>query len=325
MKTLKERYEIKQVNQLQERLESIDGLVSEIVRDERSRMIFEAFDKQQMAAAIDIVKKLRAINFGGISSLSKARDVAVADVTKVLGGDKSQGLIRKIINLFKDQKENPLVDVLAFADALNNFFGQFTQYVSALGGKDDQVLGSVVTGKEPNELTNPGALSSLNPEEKKKLGALQNVIIKGFKPEGVLANIGKNWVDKYLKGKEGLKQLANDMLKMKLKELNAISASVTNSLKNVEAVGQAAAGAAQQGSLGTTGSTGSEVSTASSAEQGTKSSKPDVVAPGAQVVDNPATKKIIDKIKPEMDALGVKDVNKLVGVLEKLGVLKLPD
>ena len=86
-----------------------------------------------------------------------------------------------------------------------------------------------------------------------------------------------------------------------------------------------AAGAAQQGAVGTTGSTGSEVGTASDSTQGSASTKTAATGPGAQVVDNPATKRIIDKIKPEMDALGVKDVNKLVNALERLGVLKQPD
>lgn len=328
--TLKEQYEAKQVRRLQERLGPIDRKVmSELKWDARDQLIFEAFDKQQMAAAVDIIKKLKAIDFGALTSLAQARDAAVNDVTKVLAGDKSQGLIRKIVGLFKSDKENPLVDVLAFSQALNNFFGQFSQYITALGGgKDDQALGTIVTGKSPEELADLNAIKGLGGEEKKKLGDLQKVILNGFKPEGALANLGKNWIDKYMKGKKGLQMLAQDMLKMTVKDLTNIGTNVTNSLKNADAVGQAAAGAAQQGAVASTGSTGAGATGSAEAGQGSKGTKSGAVAPGAQVAPGAAgpgddvAKKVYDDIKADFEGADEKTVMSILQTLAHNGKLK---
>lgn len=328
--TLKEQYEAKQVRRLQERLGPIDRKVmSELKWDARDQLIFEAFDKQQMAAAVDIIKKLKAIDFGALTSLAQARDAAVNDVTKVLAGDKSQGLIRKIVGLFKSDKENPLVDVLAFSQALNNFFGQFSQYITALGGgKDDQALGTIVTGKSPEELADLNAIKGLGGEEKKKLGDLQKVILNGFKPEGALANLGKNWIDKYMKGKKGLQMLAQDMLKMSVKDLTNIGTNVTNSLKNADAVGQAAAGAAQQGAVASTGSTGAGATGSAEAGQGSKGTKSGAVAPGAQVAPGAAgpgddvAKKVYDDIKADFEGADEKTVMSILQTLAHNGKLK---
>lgn len=281
--TLRERYEEKaKLGSLKEKLKIIDENVSSY--DERDSLILEAFDKQQISAAVDIVKKLKAINFGPLVALAQARDAAVADVTKVLSGSDTRGMVRKIIDLFKDEKENPLVDALAFSNALHNFFSQFTEYVTALGSNagDDQTLGTIITGQSSENL-DMASFGSLSPENRKKLTDLQNVIIKGLKPEGAIAAAGKSWSDKYLKGRKGLQQLAKNMLSVKLSDVKTISNSVISSLKNVEAVSQAAAGAAQQGAVGTTGSTGTGAARSSQASAGTATTKPGTVAPGAQV------------------------------------------
>lgn len=317
--TLRTQYESKKISVLKEKLERLD---SDVLRESA---ILEAFDKQQMSAAIDIVKKMRAIDFKGLTSLASARDAAVADVTKVLSGGQDQGLIRKIVNLFKDNKENPLVDTLAFANALNNFFGQFSQYVSAMNSdsKNNNVtLGTLVTGKSSDELDDLGSISGLGGDEKKKLADLQKVIVNGFKPEGALANIGKNWVDKYLKGRKGLQQLAKDMLKMTVKDLNVISASVTNALKNADAVGDAAAGAASQGSTGSTETTGTIAATSTGTTSGTSGTKKSGVKSNGGQVSSKASdkasaiaKKVYDDI--ETDFAG-EDKDKVMSILNTL-------
>lgn len=286
-KTLKEGYTSKKVQRLRARLQPLDERV--IAEARVDRLIMEAFDKQQMTAAIDIVKKLKAINFGGLTSLAQGRDAAVSDVTRVLSGSQDKGLIRKIVGLFKSDKENPLVDTLAFADALRNFFDQFTQYASALGSDDEsQTLGQIVTGKSPDELADISAVQGLGGPEKQKLDQLQKVIINGLKPEGALAKLGKTWIDKYMKGRKGLQLLAKDMLKVSLKDLKAMATSVSSSLQNTAAVGQAAAGAAQQGAVRTTGSTGSGAAQAGAASTGSVGTKSPATAPGAQVAPGAA-------------------------------------
>ncbi len=326
-RTLKEQYEIKQ---LQQRLKPIDQKVmTELRAPSNDKLILEAFNKQQMNDAIKIVKQLKTINFGPLTSLSQARDAAVNDVTRALAGGKDQGIIRKIVNLFKGGKENPLVDALAFCDALNNFFGQFSQYVTALGSdKADQPLSTIVTGKSSEELSDQNAINNLDVKEKGNLKNMQKVIVNGLKPSGALGKLGKNWIDKYLRGKKGLQSLARDLLKMSPNDINKISQTVTSSLKNAEAIGQAAAGASQQATVGSNPSASSNVSGSSQPEQGTAGTKSGATAPGAHVPPNTAKgvdiDKVVARIKPAMDDLGVKDVSKLVSSLDDLGVLKNP-
>jgi len=329
-RSLKERYETKRIHVLLERLKVADKNIMSESWNEHDMLILEAFDKQQMAAAIDVVKKLKSIQFGPLKPLAAARDAAVADVTKVLAGGKNQGLIRKIVNLFKSDKENPLVDVLAFSSALYNFFGQFTQYIESLStgveGADEKALGALVTGKSDEELSDINAVAGLGADEKKKLADLQKVIMNGLKPSGMLAKIGKNWVDKYMKGRKGLQEFAKSLLRVKVATLKATAESVTSSFQNVEAVGQAAAGAAQQGAVGTTTSTGGDAATSSEPGGGTASTKSGETAPGAQPVGKGGVdvNAVVARIKAPMEDMGVKDVNKLVAQLADLGVLKNP-
>lgn len=337
--TLKKQYEARQVRRLQERLHVVDRrVITELRVDPRDRLILEAFDKQTMAAAIDIIKKLKTIEFSALNSLRSARDAAVADTTKVLSGSAEKGLIRKIVGLFKSDKENPLVDTLAFASALKNFFDQFVQYVSALGGVSDtgdasgkkkggdQTLGTIITGKNADELEDVLSVGGLGGDEKKKLAEFQKVIVNGFKPEGALAKVGKNWIDKYMKGKKGLQQLANEMMKMTVHDLEAVAQSVSADLKNASAVGQAAAGAASQAAVGTTGGTGPAVATASEPGQGTSGTKDAAKAPGAQVAGGDAAgsaKKVYDAIKSDFEGMDEKTVMSILTTLADNGRLKV--
>lgn len=330
-RTLKEQYEAKQVKRLQERLRPIDRkVISELRWSPQDMLILEAFNQTQMKSAIDTVKKLKGIDFGALGSLAAGRDAALKDVTNALAGGSKQGLVRKIVNLFKSDKENPLVDALAFCSALDNFFGQFSQYVTALGGdKQDQPLSTILTGKTPDEIDDLNAIQGLGGDEKKNLKNMQNVIIKGFKPDGALARISKTWVDKYMGGRKGLQALAKDLLKMTPKDLNAISHSVSESMKNVSAAGDAASGASQQGTTGTNGADGTEAAQSTKPEQGTKGTKSGDTGPGAQVPTsgtkaNVDTAKVLARIKPAMEDMGVRDVDALVARLEDLGVLRNP-
>jgi hypothetical protein len=325
--TLKEQHRVKS---LKKKLLEIDRkVVSEVKENTRELMILEAFDKQQMAAAVDIIKKLKTLNFGSLTTFAQARDAAVADVTKVLSGDKSQGIVKKIVNLFKDKKDNPLVDVLAFSDALQNFFEQFSQYVTALGGDDDsQTLGTAVTGKSADELADLSAVKGLGGEEKKKLAQLQKIIVNGLKPQGALANIGKNWVDKYLKGSGGLRSVAKELINMSVKDLNAIAKNVAASLKNTDAVGQAAAGAAEQASVETTGTTGTEKSGSTQSTTGSSGTKSGATAPGAQVAkqgrfsDKEQFKDFVASYQKKLKDVPEEQVAKVIDALRAGGQLK---
>lgn len=330
MKTLKERYESKQIEDLSARL----PVISESMREDA--LILEAFDKAQMAAAIDIIKKLKTINFNQLESLKQARDVAVNDVNRVLGGQRDKsgtGVIRTIINLFKnkDDKDNPLIDALAFSSALNNFFSVLPEFIDAnLTGSetsDDESFGKALVGLEPSEIS---TISGVESDKKKKLQDISNVIINSLKPEGTLAKVGISWLNKYMKGKKGLQSLANELIKMSVKNLKALSSNITSTLSNVNSVGQAAVGAAQQAAAPTTKTSGSEQTTSSQASTGTKVTEPGTKAPGGQVVvKGGSSKRATDIIKTLTD---IKDetgtpippnaIKAIVNSLDSKGMLK---
>lgn len=324
--TLRERRLNSRLSSLHERLITAD---ERLIQEQRRQMkvealILEAFDKRTMAAAIEVIKQLKSLDFGKLASLAAARDAAVADVNRELGGSKQQGLVRRIVNLFSSQKENSFVDALAFADATKNFFDQFSQYVTALNanGPDSQTLGSLVTGKSSEELDDLSAVKGLGGDEKKRLSDLQKVIISGLKPQGALAAVGKNWIDKYLKGRKGLQQLARDLLKMPVRDLLLVSKNVSASLKNASAVGQAAAGAAQQAAVSTDGSTGSNPSNASQPEQGSASTKTNNVASGAQSPSDPVVDKAFDAIKPDLGGEDEAATKKIIAALAAKDMIK---
>jgi hypothetical protein len=316
-RTLKERYEAKRVQNLKERLKPIDRKITESI-DNRDKLILEAFDKQQITGAIDIIKKLKAINFGALQSLASARDLAVGDVTKVIGGGGGGGILKKILSVFKNHDENPLVDALAFSSAMKHFFEQFSQFMTALDTNDNQTLGMAISGSD---------------DPSKGQSQLQQVIVKGFKPDGALASAGKNWIDKYLKGKKGLQQLAKELVNVTIGDLNSISTSVVGGLKNADAVGQAAAGAAQQASVQSTSTTGAEQAKSTEPSAGTVETKPGTVAPEPQVVDQTKGGPDTDKAKQLTldihNAVGKKNhlapaaISNIVDYLNKRGMLKV--
>jgi len=317
MRTLKEQYAVKT---LKTKLRKID---ENMLLEGPDRLIVEAFNKQHMAAAIDIVKKLKSFNFGSLSSLSSARDAAINDVTAVLAGDKNVGIVRRIVNLFKNRKENPLLDVIAFADAMKNFFEQFTQYMTTLSSDDQQTLATVVTGKTPEELRNAETITGLAGEQKKQLQNLHKIITNGFKPSGTLANVSKNWIDKYLGGRGNLKQLAGQMMAMKVSELKQIAVNVSESLKNVGAVGQAAANASTQETITSTGSTGSEPTKSPEQAQGTADTKA-ATATGTTPVtaSSEASQKHYDAIKNQLTGVDQNTAMAVINALAGAGRLK---
>lgn len=314
MRTLREQHDIRS---LQKKLRRID---ENLITEEADKIILEAFNKQDMAAAIDIVKKLKTFNFGSLQILSSARDAAVNDVTAVLAGDKNVGIVRKIVNLFKGHKENPLIDVIAFCDAMKNFFDQFTQYITVLSSDDQQTLATVVTGKTPEQLRDAETITGLAGEQKKQLQNLYKVITNGFKPNGTLANVSKNWIDKYVGGRGNLKQLAQQMMAMKVGELKQVATNVSGSLKNVEAVGQAAAGAASQETTTATSTNGSEAPKTAQPGQGTEETKP-ATATGTTPVDA-GVQKTYDMVKDKLENVDQKTALTVINALAAAGRLK---
>lgn len=285
MKTLKQQYKQKLfINELSERLSKADEKLQLVIEENKKiDLILEDFNQEQMKQATDLLKKLKSINFSNLEILTKARDAAINDVTAALSGSEEKGLIRKIVTLFTNKKENPLIDAIAFTDAIQNFFSSFSQYANSIAGSEtEKTVSELITGKTKDELEDLQSVNKLGSEEKKKLDNIKNLIYKGFRPEGKLANISKNWIDKYLGGKKGLDTLANQIISMKAKDLKSVINTTTETLKTVDNVGQAVAAASEKSATPSSPTTGSEETTTTSSTQKTKSTS-------KQTAEKPAT------------------------------------
>lgn len=263
-RTLKET---RQLNMLKAKVESID---KRLPKSAGERLLTEKFDQQEMKLAIEMVKRMKSIDFGTLNVLKSARDEAVQDVVKVMGGNTGMGLVRRIASFFTGKEENPLVDFLAFAEALHNFFGQMNGFIGSLAtgveGADEKTVQELMTGAgEETDIV--AAVKQASPDAKKRVQQLQTMIIKGLRPEGALQAIAKNWVSKYLKN--NLKGLAQDIMKTKVGMIKKISESITQQLSNASDVGQAAVTASAvatketQPSIGTEKAAGTEPTAAS--------------------------------------------------------------
>jgi hypothetical protein len=321
MQTLKYNYDQQVlIKETVSRVTKADKKIMSVLEENRKiDLILEAFDKKQMALATDILKKLKALNFQGLETLAKGRDAAISDVTAALSNSQETGLVRKIINMFSKEKENPLVDSIAYASAVQNFFEMFSQYTSAMSGDDpEKSISELVTGKTKDELDDAGSVNALGAEEKKKLKNIKSLIAKGFKPDGKLASISKNWVDKYIGGQKGLDSIGNEILAMKVKDLKSVIASATESLKSVESVGQSLVAASTQSTTPTNAPTGSEQSTTTKSTTGTSSSKTGDAGKTANVASDKAKKAVEVLKKAKLNQMTIKTV---VNALAKSNLL----
>jgi hypothetical protein len=273
MQTLKQKYMKNALTEkLMHRIVSADNKVLSALNEQKKHeLILEDFNKQQMAQATDVINKLKSLNFSGLQSLTQARDKAISDVTAALTNSSEKGIVRKILNLFSDQKENPLVDALAFTGAVYNFFQVFSQYVKSIAGNDtEKSILELVTGKTKDELDDINAVQGLGKEEKTKIDNIKKLIAKGLKPEGKINLISKNWVDKYLGGKSGLENFSNELVNVSVKDLQTIINDTTNSLKTIESVNDSVANASEKSTMPSSSTTGSEKSTSAEKTSSTK-------------------------------------------------------
>lgn len=311
MQTLKHNYDQQiLVKETVSRLTKADKkIVSVLEENKRIDLVLEAFDKKQMTLATDILKKLKALNFQGLQTLAKGRDAAISDVTAALTNSQEKGLVRKIVNLFSKEKENPLVDSIAFASAVQNFFEMFGQYTSALAGDDaEKSISELVTGKSKDELDDLNAVQNLGEEEKKKIKNIKNLITKGFKPEGKLASISKNWIDKYLGGSKALDTLGNEILDMKVGDLKTVINNSAESLKTVDSVSQSLVAASTQTTTPTNSTTGSEQAASTKSTSGTSSTKSSSTNKTASVKNKKAKKAVEVLKKAKLNQMTIKTV-----------------
>lgn len=300
MTTLKKNYEAKRQHTLQERVNV-------------TRLIIENFDKKTAEKSIQLIKRLNAIKWPDELSLFKsASKKAVAELQQVLAGQgRQKGLFDKLVNLFKRQTDNPFVDVIAYASAVNQFFSILNKYIDAANDSDAKVLGDLFAGSEET---------------------FHAIVKKGLKPDGILANISTNWFQKYLGNDQNIYDMADELLTMPIDSLKKLCGNVTETLSNVGNVASVigATDEATKAQKNVPVDTHTEPESQENPEEettGTTQTKPNTVRAGTQN-SNATTvnlkNNVVKRVKPALEDMGIKDVTKLIDTLEDLGVLKEP-
>lgn len=309
MKTLKQLHEIKSVSKLRSKLIKVDHMINE---QRHHELVLEAFDKDKMKLANDLIHKLNSINFGALKTLSNAKNLAIKDCKESLSG--GGGFVQKIVNLFKKGNTNPLADTVALCDALFNFFSIFPETVKALNANNkvksggiefnsDSTLGSLFDDEKEDEFD---AFANAVKNKEPKALTLQKVIMTGFKPDKLLTSIGKNYFSKYLNGKSGMRSLTSEMLGMKISELLSIAENVTSALKNAEIVGQAVAGAAEN-TTKSSDSTSTQPTSTSNLSKTSKETTSAAISPNAKVNKTNVVDSTFEKIS---GSLAKNNINK---------------
>lgn len=216
-------------------------------------LILEKFDKKMASEATKIIKSLNAIDFNsvGLTVLAAARDEAIKDANRALGGKSNQGILRRIVALYKRSgKNNPLVDSLAFTNAISNFFETFIEYLDSYKGAAKN------QGNNPEKMSVQELVIGTQEDQDEGTKLLQQVIKKGLRPDGILAQVGKTWQKKYFKN--NWSDLANEIMQSNVSDIERVGQQAIESLKNSQAVGQAAAGAQEVANQHTSSTFGSE-------------------------------------------------------------------
>lgn len=323
--TLRQRYNKRHLNEVHRRLSLID----------KNHQLFETLilEAVDMDQAVSLIKKLKAIDFNELTTLSAARDAAVKDVNAAIGGRKDQGLIRKLAGLFKSEKENPLVDALGFMAALNKLFIDMAKFLDAHSVKTDNAdelsVQELITGVKPEDFEQ-GITNTTSPESKQALNDLQNFIISDLKPSGALAKLGKSYVNKYMKN--DIKGLARDLMKANVGNIKQIAKNVTSNLQNASAVAQQAAGAdvATKKTKTTSGTQQGDVTQPTSGtKSGTESAETSATGEGTPAGGKNSAKKAYDALLGAVKANQLEDqklnpglLKALITILHKQGHLK---
>lgn len=127
--TLKERYEGKQLQQLQERLQRADA---QLLREERTaRLLLEAMDEEDLNKVTQIIQKLQKVKRPELPMLTKAIETAEAEINKYTAG----GPLVKAWSKLKTKVgiDNPIVKVTTFASALEKGFSLIPQILKNNG------------------------------------------------------------------------------------------------------------------------------------------------------------------------------------------------
>jgi len=279
-------------------------------------LIIESFDKETSKQAIELIKRLNAIkwptsdaNTDPFSLFKSATKSAISELQHALAGaGRNKNLFDKVVSLFKKEDDNPFVDVIAYANALYDFFTTLNQFVEAMHGNDDKTLYNILDN----------------------VSILEKLVTKGLSPNtsGVLSKLGTNWTKKYLRGLN-VKEFSVGLSQMTKKQIRDIASQVIQQLSDINDITNktiAAKDAAQHGKNLTTQeeeqATQSKKSGVTTQTTSSEPSKNPEIESGRQ---NDVQKLVLKKVEPALKDAGVKDPERLISLLGDLGVLKEPE
>lgn len=349
--TLKERYETKKIGQLRERVSRADA---QLLREERAaRLILEAMDQEDLDKVTAIIEKLNNVKKYNVKSLNDGIDAAIAELNKYTAG----GPLVKAWSKLKSKVgiDNPVIKITTLASALEKGFSQLPQILKNNGvdlknvNVDNETLQSAITRQAIDKLNNeaqgdsgPPTISTKDientdkankdPKVKQKIDTVVAQLRKALAPGGIFGAFKKvPYVD--------TQALVNDLMNAPLKNFSGLVKDVNSGTKAAEVApdmkdqvtghgGAETKGATPGGEAKPTGGTQPSaapkgaVTTDKTKEPGETPAEPRGGGAAAKGVD---VQKVAARIKPAVEDLGVKDVNKLVAALEDLGVLKNPE
>lgn len=303
--SLKEGYEARRVEALKEQLRDIDKHV--LNEHQTARLIIEAMDQEDLNKASQIIDKLRNMKGKGLTHLDAAISAAETELNKYTGG----GILTKAWTKLKSRIgiDNPLVKVMTFANALETGFKQLPMIIKNNVGQltpeqADQSLNDIVTDADKRTI-------------------LTNNMLKALSPKGIFGVFKKvPYIDKSL--------LVTDLLSVTLKNMNVIvkqaatgpqTDQVAADMKDVVSGQGAAETKGTQPNATTKGTEPVVGSTPGKSTTGAIGSTPT----GEQTpVANDIKARVITRVKPALEDIGIKNADAVIDVLDDLGVLKNP-
>lgn len=181
MKTLKQEYKLKKINELKHRVRKSELILIENDKDIQTSLLLEALDEDEYKKATEVIEKLRKISGVAkslnLSILPKAIEDCVKDINTFAGGDFKTKAMGQLASLFSKSapSSNPILKGLSFASALEAGFKSL-QTVVKNNIKDIQNKMDVSIIKSSEE----------DPAIQKNIS---NALTKSFIPAGVFGKL----------------------------------------------------------------------------------------------------------------------------------------
>lgn len=307
--TLKERYETQLLNAVSERASKADQEL--MIETKTANMLIEAMNAQDLKKASEVIDKLRTLKGKGFVSLDTAIDKAIAELNKYTGGGPLTQTWAKLKT--KVGIDNPLVKVMTFSNALETGFKQIPTILKNNLGEITQEMST----KSANDVIQ---------DENVKTN-ISNNLLKALSPAGVFGAFKRvPYVD-------NMKILIQDLLSAPLKNLNDLVKLTTSGPQTAEIAADIKDVAQGQGDVETKGTLqGQQATPAGQSTPATPAKGTDVTAGAAPTGQKPIRPetgndirpKVIEKVKPALQDLGIKNVDAVIAALDDLGVLKAP-